>query len=441
MRSAERRRGCFAFSQGGSVLAQIHEIHMHNFYRAGAVALAMLWTSGLSAGEAPLSLSEAVKIAVTAEDPALLGFDAKAEALEDRAIADSQLPDPTIRGALANISTDTFRFAQENMTQAQVGLRQAFPAGRTLSLMGERRRGEADIERARKDLTLREIELAVRLAWFDQYYWRWAQNSVRESQTTVSELMRSLHASYSTGSLTTQHILRAELELSLLDDQLTDLQRREAITRADLARYLGAAAVRPLSDHMPDLAPPPMLTDMETVLVRHPAVLLADAVVDVGSTDIALAEQSYKPSWALEAGYGARGGGRSDLATIGVTLSIPLFVANRQDRRVSAATLDRGAARLDRAATLLELQRDLERANADWILLGDRVELYGAAIIERARETASASISTYASGRTDFAEMIRSQLAELDVELKRVKLLTERGKAWARLDYLVGDIQ
>lgn len=414
---------------------------MHNFYGAGAIALAMLWASGLFAAEAPLSLSEAVKIAVTAEDPALLRFDVRAEALEDRAVADSQLPDPTIRGALANLSTDTFRFEQENMTQAQVGLRQAFPAGRTLSLTGERRRGEANIERARKDLAIREIELAVRTAWFDQYYWLQAQASIQESQTAVTELMRSLRASYSTGSLTTQHVLRAELELSLLDDKLTDLQRREAITRADLARYLGAAAVRPLSDHMPVLTLPPMLNDMETVLVRHPAVRLADAVVDVGSTDIALAEQAYKPSWALEAGYGARGGGRSDLATIGVTLSIPLFVGNRQDRRVSAATLDRGAARLDRAARLLDLQRDLEQANADWILLGERVELYGAAVIGRARETASASISTYANGRTDYPEMIRSQLAQLEVELKRVKLLTERGKAWARLDYLVGDIQ
>jgi outer membrane protein TolC len=103
--------------------------------------------------------------------------------------------------------------------------------------------------------------------------------------------------------------------------------------------------------------------------------------------------------------------------------------------------LDRGAARLDRAARLLDLRRDLERANADWLLLGERVELYGAAVIGRARETASASISTYANGRTDFPEMIRSQLAQLEVELKRVKLRTERGKAWARLDYFVGDIQ
>jgi outer membrane protein TolC len=414
---------------------------MHNLYRAGAIALAMLWTSGLFAGEAPLGLSEAVKIAVTAEDPALLRFDARAEALEDRAVADSQLPDPTIRGALANLSTDTFRFEQENMTQAQVGLRQAFPAGRTLSLMGERRRGEADIERARKDLAIREIELAVRTAWFDQYYWLQAQASIQESQTAVTELMHSLRASYSTGALTTQHVLRAELELSLLDDQLTDLQRREAITRADLARYIDAAAVRPLSGNMPDLADPPTVVDMQTALVHHPAVLLADAIVDVGGTDIALAEQAYEPSWALEAGYGARGGGRSDLATIGVTLSIPLFVGSRQDRRVSAATLNLGAARLDRAARLLDLRRDLERANADWLLLGERVELYGAAVIGRARETASASISTYANGRTDFPEMIRSQLAQLEVELKRVKLLTERGKAWARLDYLVGDIQ
>jgi len=421
--------------------AQTREKNMRKFSSAGAFALAVLWANPSLANADPLSLSEAIRLAVTAEDPQLLSLVEKTAALEDQAIADAQLEDPTISGGIANLSTDTFRFSQENMTQAQVGIRQVFPAGRTLSLRGGRRQAEAGVMRARKELALREISLAVRTAWFDGFYWTSAQKSVLASKRAVNEMIQALHASFSTGVLTTQHILRAELELSLLDDQLTDFLRREELARAELERFLGVDALRPLSSNLPDLSDPPSIAEMEEALVQHPAVLIADAVIEVGDADVGLAEQAYKPSWALEGKYGARGGSRSDLASIGVTLSIPLFAADRQDRRLSAAVRQRGAAQLDRSATLLDLRRDLERATTDWSLLGERVQLYSDAVIERARETANASISTYASGRTDFPELIRSQLAQLDAELKRMELRTERGKAWAKLNYLVGEVQ
>ena len=414
---------------------------MQRLFCAGALALVVLWTGGSQASDVPLGLTEAVQIAVTAEDPALLRFDVRAEALEDRAVADAQLPDPTVRAALANFPTDTLRFDQENMTQVQAGLRQEFPAGRTLALRGDRRRGEAGVERARKDLVLREIELAVRLAWFDLFYWRQAQASVREARRAVGDAIKSLHASFASGALTTQHVLRAELDLSLLDDRLTEMRRREEAARADLARYVQAEARRP----SPAGVPVPLVLgsfgDMEASLVRHPAVLVANAEIGVAGTDIGLVEQTYQPSWALEGGYGGRGGGRADFASIGITLSIPLFTGDRQDRRLSAAMKERSAARLDRAAKLLDLRRDLERAYSDWNFLGDRVALYSDEVVKRAKETAEASISTYANGRTDFSELIRSQLALLEVELKRMELLTEQGKAWAALDFLAGDIQ
>lgn len=428
-------------SATGIGLAQIYEIDMQKYFYAGVFSLAVLWTSGSHASEMPLSLSEAVRIAVTAPDPALLFFDARVDALEDSAVADAQLPDPTVRGRFANFPTDTFRFDQENMTQLQAGLRQEFPAGQTLALRGERRRAEAGVERARKDLALREIELAVRVAWFDLFYWTHAQANIREAKRAVDESISSLNASFATGALTTQHVLRAELELSLLDDRLTEMKRRKEVARVDLERYVQVNARRALPERLPDLSVPDALEGMQENLVHHPAVLIADAEIGVASTGMALAEQAYKPSWALEGGYGARGGGRSDFVSLGITLSIPLFTGNRQDRRLSAATNQRGAARLGRAAKLLDLRRDLERAYSNWNLLGNRATLYSDVVVARAKETAEASVSTYANGRTDFAELIRSQLALLEAELKHTELRTEQGKAWAALDFLVGDIQ
>ena len=174
-------------------------------------------------------------------------------------------------------------------------------------------------------------------------------------------------------------------------------------------------------------------------LAIHPELIGHDAMIAVEEADVQLAEEAYKPSWALEAGYGLRGGGRADFTSVGVSVSIPLFPGRRQDRNLDAAVKERGAARLDRGAALLNLHRDLERSYADRTHLNERVELYRNATLARASETAEASITTYANRLTDFSELIRSQLAQLDTELKFFELRTAQAKAWAVLNYLAGN--
>ena len=67
-------------------------------------------------------------------------------------------------------------------------------------------------------------------------------------------------------------------------------------------------------------------------------------MIGVEETDVDLAKQAYKPAWAIEGGYGARGADRPDFASVGVSLTIPLFTGKRQDRALSAARKDKSAA-------------------------------------------------------------------------------------------------
>ena len=411
-------------------------------YGAMAAALAAGLIPGISfASDEILSLEEAVTIAVTAQDPAYARFEARASAQEDRAVSDAQLPDPSIRGALANFPTDSFEFGQEPMTQIQIGLRQEFPRGSTLRLNREKREGKADIERMRREATIRMAALNVRLAWYDKFRAARAQNFVNKSREAVNNLITALAASYAEGKLTSQDVLRAELELSLLDDKLAELEQKRAIAEAELSRYLDADASRPSPQTLPPLAPPGSVTEIEAALVRHPVVRVSDAAIGIEETDVALARQAYKPAWALEGGYGARGADRPDFASLGVSVTVPIFTGKRQDRALSAARKDKSAAELDRATMLLDLRRDLIRAYADWSQLERRVSLYDSAVVKRANETADASITAYGGGLADFPELIRSQLAELDAELKRLDLRVARAKARARLTYLAGDDQ
>ncbi|MFN3231334.1 MAG: TolC family protein [Alphaproteobacteria bacterium] len=407
---------------------------------AVAVALAAILTSPSYAdSDQPLDLHEAVSIAMDANDPTVQRFTERAAALEDRAVADSQLPDPQLRFGLANWPVDSFDFEQEPMTQIQVGLRQQFPSGSTRSLTGDRRRAEAREQIFGKRLQELQIALDVRNTWLELYYWLGARDSVEESREAVAELVEVIEAQFATGLQSNQDLLRAELELSLVDDRAVDVDRQIETLRADLFRLVGAPASRPLPDILPVLPVPPVQDTLVEGLVGHPAVKIEDARITAQNRDIDLANEQYKPAWSLDAGYGVRGGGRADFASLMVVVDLPFFTANRQDKRVAAATRNREAARFDRSAKLLEMKRVADRTRAEWHRLSDRIDLYEDVVINRAGANAEAALDGYQNRVADFAELVRSRLAEIEAALKLRRLKVDHAKAQARLLFLAGD--
>lgn len=399
-----------------------------------AAAPCAAWADGL------LRLDEAVAIALGANDPTVARFEERAGALEDRAVADSQLPDPQVRFGLANFPVDSFDFEQEAMTQIQVGLRQSFPRGRTLSKTRQRREAEATGQRAAGRLQQLRIVLDTRSTWLELYYWFGARRSVAESRDAVAGLVDVIETSFATGVRSNQDLLRAELELSLLDDRAVEVERRIDALTADLARLVGdEPARRGLPAAFPTLPPPGARQVIEAGLATHPTVEIEDARIAVSDRDIDIARQQYKPGWSVDVGYGGRGGERADFASAMVVLDIPLFTWNRQDKRVSAARRSRAAARLDRSAKLLEMKQLLDRTHADWVRLGDRIGLFERVVLDRATANAEAALDGYQNRVADFAELIRSRLAALDVQLQLRRLRVDRARAQSTLLFLSGD--
>ena len=67
-----------------------------------------------------------------------------------------------------------------------------------------------------------------------------------------------------------------------------------------------------------------------------------------------------------------------------------------------------------------------------------RSTLYNKVVIQRAADTTDASLTAYTAGVSDFAELIRSRLAQLDNELTLLRLRVDRAQAHARLLFLAG---
>jgi hypothetical protein len=97
--------------------------------------MAWPWTpTAFAQQRIPLTIAEAQDLAVAGE-PGLDALLARADAMQQRAVAAGQLPDPTLRVGIANFPINSGGFSTEGMTQAQLAVRQAFPRARCLTTL------------------------------------------------------------------------------------------------------------------------------------------------------------------------------------------------------------------------------------------------------------------------------------------------------------------
>jgi outer membrane protein TolC len=411
-------------------------------------SLTLLLIIGLAAAlparaQLPLSLAEAEELALAAE-PGQLALEAQAASLDERAVVAGELPEPMLRVGLNNFPIESGGFSTDGMTQIMVGYRQAFPAGKMRSLSYEKFGLLSDKMSESANIRARNVRTATRKAWLELYFLERADQLIQESRPFFVDLAEITRSHYAVGRKNQQDVLRAELELSRLDDRLIDIERRRSRTQSVLAEWIGEDARRPVAANLPGWSNVPSLADLQQGLMRHPALRAAKAQVDASSADVKLADERSKPGWALDIGYGYREGSlptgepRSDFVTVGVTVGLPFFRKKSVDSSLTAALQERSAAR----SSLLRLERELgsqlEAERAEWRELTRRLDLYDNRILSQAKDQAEAALLAYQSDTGDFADVMRAYIGYLNTRIDHTRLSVDRAQSYAVLANLAG---
>ncbi|MCJ7590882.1 MAG: TolC family protein [Woeseiaceae bacterium] len=391
----------------------------------------------------PLTLAEAEDRALVAE-PGQLALQAKAAALLERGVVVGELPDPMLRVGLNNYPIQSGGFSTEGMTNAAVGLQQAFPAGKSRSINVRRQQWLASEMTENAEARGRNVLAATRQAWLDVYYWERAHALVSESRPFFDDLATITRSLYGVGRKNQQDVLRAELELSRLDDRLIEIERQRSRSRAALGEWIGRDASRPVAGQLPVWDQVPTLESMQTALLQHPMLRAADAQVDAQTAGVDLANERSKPNWALDVAYSYREGylptgeSRSDFISVGVTVGLPFLRKKSVDSNLSAALQEKTAALSSREQILRGLGSQLEAEYARWNDLARRLTLYETRILGQSNENAEASLLAYQSDRGDFANVMRAYVDDLNTRIDHTRLQVDRAQSYAVLANLGG---
>jgi len=392
-----------------------------------------------------LDLAEAERIAVE-RDAMLRQLAAEAQGMRERAVAEGQLMDPKLRLGAVNVPVDSFSLDAEDMTMLEVGVSQEFQGGRTRELARKRMEQSAVAAEAVAADRRLVVQREVRRAWTELAYVARARQLVEGQAEWVEQMRASARARYASGEGRQLDLLQAGLDVAMLREQLLDLDRDEAMRRAQLGRWIGDDRARLANaTALPARASLEPLATLEERLLRHPAQQDFERRIAAAETATDLARQRNRPSWMLDVSYGFRDGemmggeSRPDMLSAMVSFDLPLFRANRQDREVAAARAETRA--------LHEMhddhQRDMLAMLAEAWSVADRTaaleRFYETDLLPLAEQSVQAALLAYGANRSMIDDVIAARRASLEASLKHLRLVADRAQAQFDIDYLVGE--
>ncbi|SBS33461.1 Outer membrane efflux protein [Marinomonas aquimarina] len=413
----------------------------------GALGLLALASSAYAES---LTLSQTVTQAL--KQDAWLAANSKQQqsaiALSQGALA---LPDPKISVGVLNMPTDTFDFEQEAMTQLSVQVTQMFPVGDSLQIGSDQQLVKVEQAKWQRANRVALLEKDVTRLWLSAYYYQQALQIVSQSKPLFEQLNDAVASNYraSYGSARQQDLLRAELELSKLDQRLIELTQARDNALNQLKQYLPQQLGEQLSVARRDQALAKLSINdslsheqIAVSLSHHPLVKLIDMRTDGAHLDQSLAEQKYKPQWGVTLGYGYRGdtpngSDRADLASLAVSVSMPIFSTSRQDAEVSAARLQAEALASDRELLLNELLSRYQAVMGNWTQLKKREALYQTELLPKYHASSEAALNAYTRDDGRFVDIVQARIAELNAQVELLGIQVEQSKQAAELNYLI----
>jgi len=401
-----------------------------------------------SADEALLSLATAEQLAVQ-NNPALAAAGKRAEAMATIPSQVGSLPDPMLSLNALNLPVDSFSNTQETMTQMQVGFSQAIPFPGKLGLQAEAADHQAEIASQDQQEFRLLLVRNTRIHWWNLAYLDKALSIIRQNQELLRNLVRIAETKYKTGKGLQQDVLLAQLELSnLLERELQLRAAREsesAALNALLGRDAGSVIMLPRQDKagIEELA---LDTSMlkQKARQRRPMLLAREEGIRLAGARLESAQRDYYPDFTLGAAYGFRQGSnangqtRPDLASVMLSMSLPLYSGSKQDRAVDQRMAEQASAEFSRSDAANQVDAEIDTAASDLRIAKDRVRLFEQGILPQARQTAASMQAGYQVNKVDFLNLVRAQLNEFNTDIQYWKQVSLAHQAEARLAAAAG---
>ena len=329
-----------------------------------------------------------------------------------------------------------------------VGLSQTLPWFGKLKLQGNTASSKASAAHERLEAKRNDLVAEVADAYLEYYHLGRAIAVVRGNRDLILHLERVARTRYGAGASSHPDIIRAQVELGTLENQLASLEDRST----PLVARLNASLSRPQATPIPfpsEVVVRSVEAEDEEIFswiaARNPELRALQFEVDAAQSATERAEKDFYPDLTFGLDYiftgdaemsGVDGSG-DDAVIAGLSLNLPIYRDNyraavrESEARRKSVTLRRhdllNRLQAEAASALFRL-RDAER----------QIDLYQDALLPKAHELLRTTQSAYSAGDATFTDLVEAQRVLLSFELSFERSRTDHGQWRVALERLVG---
>ena len=355
---------------------------------------------------------------------------------QQQSVAEAALDDPKLSVGVANLPDDDLSFTQNEMTQLQVGLSQAFPKGNSLAIKSQKATIKSQVYATKLKLTRLKILKSIRSQWVSLYYWNKALRIYQHKKDFFTQLSETTQSRLANGRVQQKDAVKTRLELSQSRQSILRARQKINSVKGRLKRWLDINRQTPLKLTMPEWIPAKKGV-ISQALPRHPLMKVARLQAKSSFKDIELSEQQYYPGIEVGVVYGFRQGNshitrrpRSNFIGARISMDLPLFTSNFQDRQVQASIEHFSSMKAREQANYQELKSKFSAAYANFNQLSRQHTLYEDNLVPEARMYANSTEIAYKNQQTDFTTLVEAYLQRYDTQLAalqtRAKLLQSK---------------
>jgi len=329
--------------------------------------------------------------------------------------------------------------------EQRLGLMQAIPWFDELDLRARAALATAEVERWRYEDIRRDLVYQVQEAYFAYYYTERAIAVTEGNMQLVAYLEQVVRMRYRGGADLHGALIKVQVELGRLEDQLNSLRDQLYPMAARLNAVLG----RPLNAAIAVVDSPlvvaldaeqlraqlsannPRLHMMRSAITR--AELLREMGKKEGRPDLSLGVDYIRTGEGMA---GAEDSGKDPLVFM-ATLSLPLW-REKYSAKVRSAAGRIHAARAELRDRESRLLAELEQVLFQWRASERKTALYRDNLLPKAEQSFNVTQQSFAAGRSAFLDLVDAQRVLLQFQLAYEKARSDGARHAAAAERLAG---
>lgn len=360
-------------------------------------------------------------------------------ALENMASSATQLPDPKLKFGIENLpvgGNNGRRFTREGMTMQRIGIMQDYVSSDKRQRKADTLSAEARKTAAGSETIRTRLQRETAQAWLDLAL---TEQAVTDAKVLVQESEKQValqRAGVASGGALPSSVLDARLTLSAMQDRLTTAQRDVALAQTQLTQLTGIE-VQHVSGTLPKFSRLPAdITVLRDAIKQHPEILLASREAEVAKARSAQSAIAAIPDVGIEVYYAKRAEEYEDMAGVMVTVDLPLFRSQRQDKDY-AADVSRSMEANDQLTLLTRDHRaQLDTLLAQYHATQQLWQRQTDEILPLQKQRVNLMMAQYQANKSDLSSVLEARRALLDSQLNASNAARELARTWAAIRYL-----